>query len=921
MMLVRIALKQMVRYWRMNLVVLIGFLLTAVFLSILPSYANAIAGRSLQQQLADVSATARNIRIDGDALNAALYGQIKAMLPGLLEDRVEVFEGNSQNGLSTILAAKGEERPFDEYLSISPWAFSELSQHINIIEGRLPNHIGAVPNIFHTDFEAVISSTTANQINFSNQQGANLTRSHLQIGDEVRSSDETLRVKIVGIVEPIDPNADVWASNLEPFETTRVSLHGANLPETIILSLLMPTASIQQDWPGADNYWRLLIDTDQINMSQIEAVQQGLSQIESELDIELDTALLLILNQFQASLQTAQVTLFLLAAQSLIFVLFTLSLIGSFVADQSRGILATLAGRGFTNGQMTQIFAIQGFILAFLMAMPIAPFLAQGVMRIWGRWAETAVSSTITAESWTLALIAVTFGWLTIVLSIYASTRNSVLQWQQKLARPERWASWQRYYLDFFLLVLGGLIYWQLADTGSLLTQTVANPETNPIGLADPILLLGPSLLLIALALVFLRLFPYLLQAMAWLAQRSLGLILPYGFTKLSRDPTAPSRVLLLISLAAGLTLFANLFNHSLAVRQAEMARYATGADVRMGMPIGTMAVDTDGLSGAQSASLVYRNVRARLARELGRQTEMIAIDPATFPTVAEYPPFISRLTVAGLMPILEETDGEAIPAIFSANSHPRGKEIGDRIEYVVGTHRVEFEVRAIITHFPSMSGPFFITNRALLEDVLDLTVLSQPWVGQKEIWLATEPEQHAELVSQIEKNRGPAGSFLLADTAVFEQELRSNLLAQEVIGAFNLNAFTLAALSVAVFLMVHFFSAQRRMREFSLMRATGLSAPQLLQLLSLEGVIMMVFGLLAGSGIGYGLAVIMRPFLSRTLATAVNGNVIHKIIVDWTAVTGLYSLLILAYAIALTLLLIILLRVGIHRAMQMGEE
>jgi hypothetical protein len=93
------------------------------------------------------------------------------------------------------------------------------------------------------------------------------------------------------------------------------------------------------------------------------------------------------------------------------------------------------------------------------------------------------------------------------------------------------------------------------------------------------------------------------------------------------------------------------------------------------------------------------------------------------------------------------------------------------------------------------------------------------------------------------------------------------------------------------------------------------------LGLLSLEGVIMMVLGLAAGTGIGWGLAVVMRPFLSRTLTTAVGNNAIYKIVVNWTAVTGLYALLIAAYAVALILLLAILLRVGIHRAMQMGEE
>jgi putative ABC transport system permease protein len=559
--------------------------------------------------------------------------------------------------------------------------------------------------------------------------------------------------------------------------------------------------------------------------------------------------------------------------------------------------------------------------LAVFVAVPVGPFLAQLALGIWGKATNTAVPQTLTPESWTLALIAVLFGWLTLVFSIWSGTRSNILQWQRQLARPARWTSWQRYYLDFFLLILGGLIYWQLADTGTLVAQTVNSDNLNAAGLADPILLLGPSLLLIAIALMFLRIFPYLLQLAARWSQRSSGLILPYGFTKLSRDPTAPSRVLLLISLAGGLILFATLFRHSLAVRQTQMAHYLSGADVRMGMPIATQAVDVGDLPGIEAASLVYRNVRVRLANNLGRQAELLAIEPDRFTAVSEYAPFTSRVTVDEIMPVLEATETGVIPAVFSANAHPLNKSIGDRIKYVVGTHRVEFEVRGIIGNFPSVDAPFIITNRAALEAVLDVTVLSEPWVGQKEIWLSVQPGQQTELVNQIEALLGPAGSWLLRDAQALERQMQTDLLAQEVLGAFNLNGFTLAGLSVAVFLLVHFFSAQRRLREFSLMRATGLSARQLLGLLSLEGVIMMVLGLAAGTGIGWGLAVVMRPFLSRTLTTAVGNNAIYKIVVNWTAVTGLYALLIAAYAVALILLLAILLRVGIHRAMQMGEE
>jgi hypothetical protein len=346
---------------------------------------------------------------------------------------------------------------------------------------------------------------------------------------------------------------------------------------------------------------------------------------------------------------------------------------------------------------------------------------------------------------------------------------------------------------------------------------------------------------------------------------------------------------------------------------------------MRVGLPIDAGAAEVEALAslpGVEAASSVYYNGRSRLSTNLGQQVQMIAIDPATLPQVSRYAPFVSGVTLAEVMPAVQGRGADgAIPAVFSQDAPPTNKQIGDHIQYVVGTHRVTFEVRGIINNFPLLSERFFITNLAAIEQEVNLPTLSEPWVGQRQVWLAVEPGQQAVVIEQITNGNGPFGSAILADAASTEAVLRSDLVAQETLGAFELNAITLATLSVAVFLLVHFFAARQRLYEFSLLRATGMATQQLLGLLTLEGVIMMVLGLLAGSGIGAGLAAIMRPFLSRVLATAVGGDAIRQIVVNWSEVFNLYGLLVGFYALALLLLLFFLMRAGIHRALRIGEE
>ena len=109
----------------------------------------------------------------------------------------------------------------------------------------------------------------------------------------------------------------------------------------------------------------------------------GLIVFDEPIDYErlratLETRLPELIAGYQEELANARVTLFLLSIQSLIFVLYTLTMISSFLLDQSQSELASLAGRGFNSGQITRIFAVEGLLLA-LVAAPLGPPLAAPV--------------------------------------------------------------------------------------------------------------------------------------------------------------------------------------------------------------------------------------------------------------------------------------------------------------------------------------------------------------------------------------------------------------------------------------------------------------------------------------------------------------------------------------------------------------
>jgi hypothetical protein len=82
-----------------------------------------------------------------------------------------------------------------------------------------------------------------------------------------------------------------------------------------------------------------------------------------------------------------------------------------------------------------------------------------------------------------------------------------------------------------------------------------------------------------------------------------------------------------------------------------------------------------------------------------------------------------------------------------------------------------------------------------------------------------------------------------------------------------------------------------------------------------------LVLGLLAGAPVGWGLAQIMIPYLSQSLAGPLAGAGIERIVVDWTAVAWLYALLLAIYGSALAVMRLVQLRSQTRWGQWVGDE
>jgi putative ABC transport system permease protein len=920
MLYLTLSVRHLLRHWRLNIPVLLVMTMASTFASGLPILASVIAGGSLSQTLMDSTVPMRNLEIRGEGLSEEQDELLQGVVGDWIQQKMEIREVTKE-AERVVRSANGEETSISGILYLSFWSFNKLESLTNVLQGRMPGDKARDEPSKGRILEVALGADAAAQMD-------------LDLGDELTFYEEAVTVRVVGILSPIDPTADVWWGDnlLLPFNIRKET--GLSQTDSIFISVLVSPQVMMAELPSHEMYWRILLDQGAIDVQTADLIHDRLVKLEANLNSQggrIVTGLVELIEDYQDQRRLAQISLLLLTVQSIIAVLYTLGMVSSYLLDQSQGEVISLAGRGYSGWQITRIFAIEAASLAFILALPVGPFMAYGAFRGFSSFTGLPVPKGIPPISWALSAIVLLFGCITLVVPLYLSARRTLSEWHSQLRLPSESPWWQQLIFDIVLLALGGFAYWQLTETGGFV-RSLGGASDSFFGMADPVLLLGPTLLILAVALITIRLFPILLRILSRVSQSSSGFVLPLGLSHLARSPAGPIRVTILVSLTVGLAFFAVVFERSIENRQVEVAHYLAGADLRVVQSLSPSKAEQDRASigaypGVQATSQVYRT-RSRWGEGSGIVVDFLAVEPATMGQVSTFPPGLSSVSTQAILRALEPNGSDSVPIVLSYDAPPRDKQIGDRVKYRIGQQQVEFEVRGVIVNYPTLNHPFVIAHLPALEEEVQLDASALALVGTRELWLTVQPAFHEAVVKRLQdqaKDEAGLASFQasrIADDAQARLEtFQADLVSRTADVAFGLNALTLGALSLGGFVIVQIFAAVRRRRQFSVLRAMGFSTGQFVGLIFLEGLMLLTMGILLGVGIGYGLANLMKPFLSLTLETSLGGATIDQLIIPWSTIGQILLILVGFDILALVLVLVGLLRSRIHQTLRISEE
>ena len=473
-------------------------------------------------------------------------------------------------------------------------------------------------------------------------------------------SDDLTHIEVVisGIFQRETPEAEVWLLEEEVLEAaTGASFR--TMPFHITEEAFLETLGPRLRRMEATYSWLLLTDADRVNARNSTDTLLDIRTTNSVLSSTLasfrqTTTLDNALDEYDRRLFFSKLPMFVVLVLIAIVILYYVATLSSLVVEDRRNEVALLRSRGANSTQILMVFVMEGLTIAAL-SVVFGPILAAAAISVLGLTpafsdlgAGGVLTVSLSSGAYLMAALGGVLSFVALIFPAFRASQMSVTQERQRSARPTDLPFFQRYYLDVLLLIVGILLFRQLTEQGSVVARNLFGEIA-----VNQMLLAVPGIILVASAMVLLRLFPVVMNLLSRLLSNWLPAGMVMGVWQMARNPAHYARLSLLLILTAGLGIFAASFSATLDRSFVERVLFFTGSDVRLNgnLPVssyrrglseddqfkskGILRERYEQMPGVKSVSLVRRSSGHDLSKIFGGTYDMVAVEPENFTDVA----------------------------------------------------------------------------------------------------------------------------------------------------------------------------------------------------------------------------------------------------------------------------------------------
>lgn len=928
----------------MTLSTLLGLIVAVSFTVSIPMYADGslkrVVAKSLQEKSDGLPAGSLLLRYQAPGGTKTDINSLKSVddfireqIPIEIGFPHHVYVSNKGIRATEISPAEGTNVDTSRARTMSLGALTGLSDKTEIALGKMYSdaHDGDI-------VEAVILDEA-------------MYRNDLHVGDVFEypiysGLDLVLKVKIVGTVKPKDDTDAYWYQGQESLMNTFF------ISDKVFNDYILKESKV----PLNQASWYYAFDLREVKTSQLTPLGNTLDRLKIELyqhlkDTKMEMSFADVLDEFKVQSLQLQTLLFTLAAPMIAMVFYFIAMNARQALDKQRSDIAVLRSRGAGTRQITMMYLIEGIFLGII-ALIIGPFVGWFMAKSIG--SANGFLTFVDRQSIPVGLNsqAILYGAVAVLIAIIASVipavvfaRASIVSYKQKLARSDQKPFWQRWFLDIVLLGLAGYGYYMFNQRQLLTFQTGMTTDQLQV---NPFLFFVPALSIFAFGLFFLRLFPWILRFVTWVAKKVLPVPLYLTITQLSRSATSYYPLMILLILTLGLGVYNASAARTIDTNSTERTLYKYGADVIMqAVWEGYAEVNPDDQKngggkggqpgqgqGQKPSKIIYneppfevfkhlKGVEAatRVLETKGSVSvsgtsigngNILGIDNVDFSKVAWFRNDLFPVHPFNYLNLLGSYENAVIIPSNVASKYQI--KPGDIVNISLQNQPVEFVVVGVLPYWPTQypkQTPFFITN-------LDYIYDQVPLIPYK-VWLKMEPKALvAPLIDELAKNNIELATI---------DDVRTELVKQNkhpqrggVFGILSLGFLVSVIISLIGYLLYWFFNLSGRVVQFGVLRAMGLSRKQLTGMLLLEQIFTAGLSIVLGVLIGKLSSILFLPFLQTT--ENVNMQVPpFRIVFENKDTTQLYIVVGVMMLTGAALLFMHIRRLRVHQAVKMGEE
>lgn len=749
-----------------------------------------------------------------------------------------------------------------------------------------------------------------------------------------------IRIKVVGVFEEEDRSDLYW--QISPDETDGVVFMEENLFKTYFTGERAGGYTLSCTYFPMFEYEDIkAADVDQI-LEYTEYLTED-SPFKSTMDEPTYKG---ILDGFVAKQDRISATLFILQIPVLVLLCAFLFMISTQMYDMERNEISVIKSRGASGGQIFRLYFYQCMLLTLLGAavgIPLGSVFCR-ILGATGNFLEFSVTRSLyisyTQDVWTYALVAGLGVLLITTLPALKHSRLSIVKLkQQKALKQKVW--WEKCFLDIIALGVSLYGYYSFKKNEEALAQAVLMGE--PL---DPLLYLSSSLFIVGLGLLGLRLQPLLVQLLYLVGKRWWKPASYASFMENLKNGKKQQFIMLFMILTVSLGMFHSTVARTILANAQANVAYLDGADIivkevwqrnvampSMGDNQDTSYIEPDlskyaGAPGIDAYTKVVVDERGSFKLEgkvdwqatiMGIHTKEFGLNTVLDDALLEQPYY------AYLNALAVDAQGLLV-----------SKNFADQFDYKVGDYldiknSEELEYRGrivgIFDYWPGFAPSQITLNPdGTVNDsgnfliIANYATLEEKWgVVPYELWINTENME----ASQQFKEWVVAQDIHIQKFVDREKDLNDVVLdplLQGTNGVLTMGFIVTIILCGVGYLIYWVMSIRSREMLFGVLRACGMHKKEIFHMLINEQIFSGLFSILVGVGVGKITSDMFVPVL-QTAYAASNQILPMKLISNPDDLLRLYAVIGLVMVVCLLILLVLVLKMNVAKALKLGEE